>query len=150
MHEVRDAVVLDLFAGSGGLGIECLSRGARHVDFVDNNKKVCLHLKAQLEQLGAQGYRVSHANAQEFLRRTERCYSLVFLDPPFASEFVEQTLNQLRATNVLLPGALIYCEFSKSSAEPEVSTELTLKRSGKAGESSFRLYQYLCESEDTL
>src|SRR5690606_1934717 len=103
------ATCLDLFAGSGALGIEALSRGAEQVTFVDREPRIARHLKATLERLGARGADVKTADARTCLAQPSRRFDIVFLDPPFASNLLAETFERL-ASGWLRPNALIYVE----------------------------------------
>ena len=86
------AAVADLFAGSGALGIEALSRGAAHADFVDNHPKSLAILQDNLERLGATSRATIHrAEAIRFVAALrERAFDVVFADPPYATDAAEQ------------------------------------------------------------
>ena len=109
---VHDARVLDLFAGSGALGIEALSRGAAEATFVDSAPAAIRALRANLEALGAEG-EVRRADARRFLggaSAASRQYDLVFLDPPYrlAGRLGGELTTALPA--VLAPGAAVVAE----------------------------------------
>jgi 16S rRNA (guanine966-N2)-methyltransferase len=112
---VTDAVVLDLFAGSGALGIEALSRGAARAEFVDRDRRAGDAVRANLESTGfTDRARVHVAPASPFLRRPGRttAFDLVFLDPPYdlgASELAA-LLADLEAARVLAPDATVVIE----------------------------------------
>ena len=85
--EFEGAKVLDLFAGSGGLGIEALSRGASHVTFVETNADALEFIEANVETLGCDNAaEILSLDAMQFLRRSQERYDLVFADPPYAYE----------------------------------------------------------------
>ena len=87
-EQVAGARCLDLFAGSGALGLEALSRGACQVTFVDQERQAVEAISAHLQNLGATGGEVVQAEALAFLRGTPAAFDIVFLDPPFASELL--------------------------------------------------------------
>jgi 16S rRNA (guanine966-N2)-methyltransferase len=104
--------VLDLFAGSGALGIEALSRGAAHATFVDNDPRALEALRANLEALGAEGV-VRRSEALSFLAAGPGSYDLVFLDPPYSSaQRLARELSE-RLPGVLSEEALIVSESDK-------------------------------------
>ncbi len=109
--EIAGRHCLDLFAGSGALGLEALSRGAATCVFVDNQRRAVAHLEASLDALAAGDRgRVWAGDALEFLDRglLPVDTDLVFLDPPFDSKLLDRALERLVP---LLPGdALIYLE----------------------------------------
>lgn len=102
---------LDLFAGSGALGLEAASRGAASVTLIDADPRVVRHLLAQREALGAgDRVRVQQGDALHFLRDAEPlpAFDLVFLDPPYALGVLPRCLDAL--PHLLAPGARVYLE----------------------------------------
>jgi 16S rRNA (guanine(966)-N(2))-methyltransferase RsmD len=125
---------LDLYAGSGALGFEAASRGARRVMMVERDAAVCRALRDSRQALGAAQVELARADALEFLRGDGGRYDLVFLDPPFRTQ-PWQALFALLAPR-LEPGALAYCESAQPVAAPE---GWTLQRRGRAGQVTFQL-----------
>ncbi|WP_323846234.1 16S rRNA (guanine(966)-N(2))-methyltransferase RsmD [Microbulbifer magnicolonia] len=105
---LADARCLDLFAGSGALGLEALSRGAAEVDFVELNRSAAQTLREQLRVLQADNGRVHSLSAAAFLAQSRTRYDVVFVDPPFAGDLWQQTLAALEGH--LAEGALVYVE----------------------------------------
>ena len=158
---------LDLFAGSGACGFECLSRGARAVTFVDRSTEVCEYLQKGVQQLlGNQGkasadqrhspeyqnnqkpeVEIVRASAQDYLKRIaggETRFGLVFLDPPFADDCLLEVSEMLENTGCLKSNALIYVE--SGSAVPLANQLATLSnwhllKEKKAGAVRFALFQ---------
>ena len=96
------AVVLDLFAGSGSVGIEALSRGAKKVIFVENSRNAVKFLSANLESIGAaQDAQVVQGDVFHFLKSAYRSYDVVFADPPYALESLAALPNTIFASNVV-------------------------------------------------
>ncbi|WP_306004439.1 16S rRNA (guanine(966)-N(2))-methyltransferase RsmD [Aquicoccus porphyridii] len=128
---VTGARVLDLFAGSGALGLEALSRGATHVTFVDDGVKSRALIRRNIEICNAQG-------ATKLFRRDARrlgpCpaapFTLVFLDPPYGRGLGEQALAAALAGGWIAPGALIVWEESAPITPPEGTTLLDTRRYG--------------------
>jgi len=122
MFDVEGARCLDLFAGSGALGLEALSRGAREVDFVDANPRVCSDIRANLGKLGSEKGRVWHSAAEAWLkaRRNDLAsgtiapYDLVFLDPPFHQDLLQACIHLLETGGWLAENARIYLEAENS------------------------------------
>ncbi|MDY6945488.1 MAG: 16S rRNA (guanine(966)-N(2))-methyltransferase RsmD [Pseudomonadota bacterium] len=129
---------LDLFAGSGALGIEALSRGASAVTFVDREPQVGRHLLQTLQRLGATGASVETQDAVRFLERTPRPFDVVFLDPPFASTLLAAVFAQLRR-GWLAPQAHIYVECPSDTPLPPLAPGWTLYRSKQAGQVGYHL-----------
>jgi 16S rRNA (guanine(966)-N(2))-methyltransferase RsmD len=117
---IEGAVFLDLYAGSGAVGLEALSRGAAQVDYVERAPAALKVLRGNLEKLGLKtGFRIHAAAVGAFLRRASAaasksvCYDVVFLDPPYdAAEEYERTLGLLggSASGLLAAGALVIAE----------------------------------------
>ncbi|APV48795.1 16S rRNA (guanine(966)-N(2))-methyltransferase RsmD [Betaproteobacteria bacterium GR16-43] len=128
---------LDLFAGSGALGFEALSRGASRVVMVERDRATVEALKAAATELGATGALVVASDSLAWLARSGDRFDIAFLDPPYASGLAGQALAKLGPR--LNPGARVYVE----SAEPlSVDPPWTPLREGSAGAVRFALYQY--------
>jgi 16S rRNA (guanine966-N2)-methyltransferase len=83
--DINEAEVLDLYAGTGAVGIEALSRGAAWVDFVDQSAKCTRLIKSNLELVGAENAAVIMADAARYLERCTKAYDIIFFTPPYAS-----------------------------------------------------------------
>jgi 16S rRNA (guanine966-N2)-methyltransferase len=136
---IQGARCLDLFAGTGALGIEALSRGAVQVDFVEADARLADLLRANLIRL-KQDANVHADNALRFLARDAARYDVVFLDPPFAANLWGESARALEAYGRLLDSAWNYVE-SPAGAEPESPRNWALHREGRAGEVRFALYR---------
>lgn len=122
LGDLQGAAVLDLFAGSGALGIEALSRGAESLVCVERSRRCAAVLRANLESLGvAAESRVLESDALRALRRLgaagER-FDLVLIDPPYASDAAGRALAALIETRVLVPGAMVVVESGRCHACP--------------------------------
>ena len=121
--KTRDAGVLDLFAGSGALGIEALSRGAKEAVFVDANPKACAVVKANLESARMQERAsVIRANALEYLATAQKSgkgFDIIFLDPPYALGLLNEALGLIWEFGLLKRGGVIVCEFD-SGNKPDI------------------------------
>ncbi|SCZ53279.1 16S rRNA (guanine(966)-N(2))-methyltransferase RsmD [Thiohalomonas denitrificans] len=113
---VEGARCLDLYAGSGALGLEALSRGAAEVVFVDSAPKVARQLEENLALLNSRDGRVVRSDVLNYLRGGGRPFDIVFLDPPFRHDLLEPSLRLLDQRGWLAPRARIYLE-SESDAE---------------------------------
>jgi len=147
--ELADTQVLDLFAGSGALGLEALSRGARHVTFVERYAPAAKQLQANLVQLSAAAG-TSTAAASQLLQmdaiamlqqRPPTPYQVVFIDPPFRQQLLTQVLPLLMAPGWLAPGAWIYVE-TEREWRGEWPASWRLHREKEAGQVSYRLFQH--------
>lgn len=135
---ISGARCLDLFAGSGALGIEALSRGASAVTFVDREPQVSRHLTQTLQRLGASGATVKTEDAVRFLERTPEPFDLVFLDPPFASTLLQAVFARL-PQGWLAPEAHIYVECPSNVPMPPLSAGWSVYRSKQAGQVGYHL-----------
>ncbi|MFY9179998.1 MAG: 16S rRNA (guanine(966)-N(2))-methyltransferase RsmD [Venatoribacter sp.] len=104
--EVEGKQVLDCFAGSGALGLEALSRGAKNVTFVEKNSQAAKQLNANLALLNCSSGRVVNTDALVWLVQTQESFDLVFLDPPFHLGLLQPALDTLK----LNANALVYVE----------------------------------------
>ncbi|HTY49368.1 MAG TPA: 16S rRNA (guanine(966)-N(2))-methyltransferase RsmD [Steroidobacteraceae bacterium] len=145
---------LDLFAGSGALGLEALSRGAAAVTFVERDRAVARDLSQRLQEWGAVDARVAHADALAFLAPAARAdvapqaradvalparFDIVFLDPPFADGVLAGAARLLEARGWLAPAARIYAECPVREGLPELPPNWQLQRAKRAGEVGYHL-----------
>jgi 16S rRNA (guanine966-N2)-methyltransferase len=117
-NPIADARVLDLFAGTGALGIEAVSRGAKFTLFVDNGSEARALLRNNVEALGLGGVtKVYRRDAADLgPAHPVEPFSLVFLDPPYRMKLAEMALASLRDGGWLMPGALLVVEEAKDAA----------------------------------
>lgn len=132
---------LDLFAGSGALGFEAASRGARRVVMIERDRAAVELLRQNCAALGAINVEIRSGDAFDYVKRTDARFDVVFLDPPFRQNAVPALLAEL--PRLLNPQALVYAEGEKP-AEP-VPPWRELKRA-RAGQVSFQLLRW--ESHD--
>ncbi len=133
---------LDLFAGSGALGLEALSRGAAHVTFVDHDAETVRQLRVLLSEWGARDAQVERADAALFLaRHPAAAYDVVFLDPPFGSGLLAAAAAGLEAGGWLAPAARIYVEAPARTDLPELPSGWRLRRGKRAGEVGYHLFE---------
>ena len=106
-----DARVLDLFAGTGALGIEALSRGAKSAVFVDAREDACKLIRENLKRTRLQeDARVIRSDYLDYLSRCREQYDIIFLDPPYAGVFLENSLNRITEIDILHSGGIIVAE----------------------------------------
>ena len=136
---VRGARCLDLFAGSGVLGLEALSRGAATAVLVDRDRNVVRHLQEVTRKLDAAGATVIAADALDWLAAGKGPFDIVFLDPPFDSTWLPALLGRLDEPGCLAPGAWVYVERPAAEGPPSLPAGWRLHRSGKAGDVGYYL-----------
>lgn len=137
---------LDLFAGSGALGFECLSRGAAHVTLLEQHPQAAAQLRQHQQQLGSEkSSNVVETDTLTWLKsarhhRSNTPIDVVFVDPPFAADLWDQAIQQLEENVVLSDRAIIYIETPKSKVVATPSHWLTLKEK-ISGQVCYRLFQ---------
>jgi 16S rRNA (guanine966-N2)-methyltransferase len=139
---IHGARCLDLFAGTGALGLEALSRGAQSAMFVENSAQAVATLNANIEVLSADGATVRKMDARQYLlaRPTEK-FDLVFLDPPFAADMTEELCRLLEDSGALSDRSLIYIEQDRSRAEVALPEAWQIVKNKTAGNVRYMLAQ---------
>jgi 16S rRNA (guanine966-N2)-methyltransferase len=140
MHDVVDANCLDLFAGSGALGLEALSRGAQQVTFIDTNVQVCQSLRDILSELSANAI-VLHDSFESL--STPSPFDLVFLDPPFGSGLLSPAIAWLEAKNILTDSARVYIEVEKGGLPQGMPSNWECSRSKSTSTLDYYLFDRL-------
>lgn len=140
MPYIQDSICLDCFAGSGGLGFEALSRGARSITLVELNKTAAQQLEKNKALLQAKELTVENTNTLDYLKHCSQKFSLVFIDPPFRKGLTEQTINLLN-NNLLTDDAIIYVEMESEENIQSIPSNWQLLKEKKAGQVAYRLYQ---------
>lgn len=135
---IEGARCLDLFAGSGALGLEALSRGAAQVVFVDQAPEVAEALRRHLAQLQATGAELVREDALRWLRNRPPPFDLVFLDPPFDSDLLPLACQALEDNACLKDGAYIYIEYPEDRA-PALPGSWRIHRQSRAGRVGYAL-----------
>jgi 16S rRNA (guanine966-N2)-methyltransferase len=136
---IRGARCLDLFAGSGALGLEALSRGAAHVTFVERDAAAAHALRERLVEWQAEDARVERSDALRYLAGEARPFDIVFLDPPFASELLPRSAALLEERQWLAADARIYLECASRAALPPLPATWRLLKAKQAGEVGYHL-----------
>jgi 16S rRNA (guanine966-N2)-methyltransferase len=135
---IADARCLDLFAGSGALGFEALSRGAASALLVDRDPLIVRHLQDTAKKLGAANAQCVASDALRFLAQAPTPFDVVFLDPPYASTVLAQVCVRLDE-GWLAPAALVYLETPADAGSPEVPSGWSMHRSKRAGQVGYHL-----------
>ncbi len=109
--DIPNAAVLDLFGGTGQLGIEALSRGAKSTVFVDAREDACKLIRENLKRTKLeQGSRVIRGDYLDYLKRCREKFDIIFLDPPYAEVFLENALKQITEIDILETNGIIVTE----------------------------------------
>lgn len=138
---IPGARCLDLYAGSGALGFEALSRGARSVVFVDQDVRVVQQLQANAERLGArEDAEIVWSEALEFLaQRGDDAFDVVFLDPPFRDDVIGEACRRLEQRRLLSAPCWIYLETDHGRTAPELAAHWRWLHEKSAGQVAYRL-----------
>ena len=129
---------LDLFAGSGALGFEALSRGANSVTMVEQNQLVVKQLLTNKQLLNAENLSVLKMDARS-LSAVDGCFDIVFCDPPFNQGFVQPLIEDLHQSKLLKSSARLYLETEKNLTTLSFPDEWTLLKEKVAGDVRYRL-----------
>ena len=132
IHEAR---CLDLFAGSGALGLEALSRGAREVVFIEKDRYAAQCLRENLTLLRYDPEQCCQQTAQGFLATTPTAFDVVFLDPPYKSDVLPEIIQTLDR-GWLAPGAQVYLEHDSQQSAPDFPQDWTVLKQTKAGQAT--------------
>ena len=137
--DIEGRRVLDLFAGTVQLGIECLSRGATNVTFVDRDRDALCIVRDNLKTCGLTAT-VLQEDALRFLERGGK-YDLIFVDPPYDSELYKPVLETINSVDILSDGGIIVCEARRENDLPEMAAPYHKGREYRYGKVKLCLYK---------
>lgn len=143
MPVIRRARCLDLFAGSGALGLEALSRRAADVVLVDSQGQVIDSLKKNIDVLEA-GDRVhlQQCDALQYLQSLNDCFDLIFLDPPYHQGLLQPCIDSLYARGALNQQGYLYFEANRDEVQPQLPVAWMVHRQKSAGQIVYYLVRY--------
>lgn len=136
--ELEGRRVLDLFAGTGQLGIEALSRGALSATFVDRDREAVKIVKENLKTCGFSA-RVHNEEAVGFLKRGER-FDVIFVDPPYDANLYESVLETIKFIDNLTDGGIIVCEARRERQLPDMASPYRLRKEYRYGKVKLAIY----------
>jgi 16S rRNA (guanine(966)-N(2))-methyltransferase RsmD len=137
---IPGATMLDLFAGSGQMGIEALSRGASHCVFVDNSREAISVIKKNLNKTGLfRSASVAETDAVRYVQRNRNRFSFIYADPPYRKDIAGGLVEHLG--KLLEDGGLAAVEAEREAVLPEESDELILRKRYDYGNTSIWLYE---------
>lgn len=140
--DIPGADVLDLFGGTGQLGIEALSRGARHAVFVDAREDACKLIRENLRRTKLEGEgRVVRSDYLDYLNRCPDQYNIIFLDPPYGEVFLESALKRITEIDILQSDGIIVTERPLGKELPMEFDGYTRSRDYKYGKTLLALYR---------
>lgn len=138
---IAGASCLDLFAGTGALCLEALSRGAGRVVMVEKAAHVVERLREHIKMLAADNATVVLADAAEYLQRAPHAFDIIFLDPPFKSDLIARCAELVEAHGWIKPGGLIYVEAPSRITALPLPASWEIIRSKEAGQVGYHLAQ---------
>ena len=140
--EIEGRRVLDLFAGSGQMAIEALSRGAAEAVLVDQSKESISIIRQNLNKTRlADRARVVCSDYMEFLNKANGGFDLIFLDPPYREKFLENALKRISEIDILKSGGIIVCERPADKALPDDFAAFRRVRDYRYGRTGVTLYR---------
>ena len=138
-EDLAGARCLDLFAGTGALGFEAASRGAKHVVMVERRRDVAAMLESAARTLGAGNVEVVCADALAWRPPAGRTFDIVFLDPPFAGPAPEAALDRLNRQGALAPRCLVHLETNRDTADIDLPPGWRFLHARRAGQVGYHL-----------
>lgn len=139
---IESAVVADLFAGTGSLGIEALSRGAARADFVEADRRQAADIRVNLRAAKAEDRAsVLHADAGRAVERMEGRYDIVLMDPPYRDAFPARLVERIAERGLLAEGAVVVVGHPSRSEAPSRCGALALTQDRRYGDSSLAFYE---------
>lgn len=132
MNDIKESRCLDAFAGSGALGLEAFSRGASNVVFLENSPKAYANLQKNINQFNSPNLKLIKGDALHFLKNSSEQFDIIFLDPPFAAEYIPQCLEEIARSTILPAGGTVYLESPKIiSINENQWRQIKLKQAGQ-------------------
>ena len=141
-ESVNGARVLDLYAGTGALGIEALSRGAASAEFVESNPTRCGYIRRALQDLGfAERSRITRGRVEKVLRTTESRFDLVLADPPYGIDPWDTVMTSLLQREALEEGAVIVAEHAKTYEMADTYGDLNIWKRRRYGDTAVSIFR---------
>lgn len=144
-NKISDSCCLDLFSGSGNLGIEALSEGAKKVYFVDKNRKAYATICRNLDKLGVgcdNVFCMDYIKALNYFASLNLVFDVIFLDPPYATDFISKSIFSIVDNHLLAQDGVIVCE-SDSLERIDIPPCLKIVKSKKYGDKVVAILQYV-------
>jgi len=132
---LKDSICLDLFAGSGSLGIEALSNGARKCYFADYNKEVIKILENNLKEID-NSFILNNSYEEALEKLKNEKFDIIFLDPPYKYNLITKAVNIILKNDMLNKNGIIVCEYEKEN----IICDLKIKKEKKYGSKNIRIY----------
>ena len=140
--DIEGRRVLDLFAGTGQLGIECLSRGAESAVFVERRKDAVALIRDNLKTTElSHKARVVSGDSMEYLNGVREKFDLIFLDPPYADDLLEKAIAHIARFDILAPHGIIAAEHPADKTLPALAPPYRVQRTYRYGKIALTLYR---------
>lgn len=148
MIDCYDCKVLDLFGGTGGLGIEALSRGAKHTTFIDGSNNAIKVIKSNIEKCRIDAtdyslYRNDFKRALKIFGKKEEKFDIIFLDPPYDKGLIDEALQCILDNNLCNDEALVICEKSNTEEITITDERLEMIKEKEYGITDIVIFEYM-------
>ncbi len=144
LGDISGLTFLELFAGSGAVGLEALSRGVKELTVVESNRNSMLTIKKNLELLKVPTCNIYYLEADKavkLLSLDKKCFDLVFIDPPYHKDMAKKILQTLDAYDILVAHGLIIVQHFKSEILPKNSLNFSLIKEAKYGDTWLSIFR---------
>ena len=145
LGDVNGLTLLELFAGSGAVGFEALSRGIRELTMVECNHNSILAIKKNIELLKASSCNLYYLEAQKavkLLAQNKKSFDIIFFDPPYHKDMSKKILQTLEGYDILAPNGLIIVQHSKTELLPKNSLRFSLIKEAKYGDTWLSIFSH--------
>ncbi|UPT14415.1 16S rRNA (guanine(966)-N(2))-methyltransferase RsmD [Buchnera aphidicola] len=139
--DIKNSRCLDCFAGSGALGLEAISRHAEFVTLLEIEKKIVFSLIKNSKELNVSNIEIIHTNTLEWLKKTKKPYDIIFIDPPYNTKLIENTIILLEKRKWIKNKSIIYIE-TKKNQSLIIPHNFTLYKKKTTNNIEFYLYIY--------
>ena len=140
--DIEGRKVLDLFAGTGQLGIECLSRGAASAVFVERRKDAAALVRDNLKTTElTQRAKVVNGDSMEYLKTVREPFDIIFLDPPYADDLLEKAIAHIARFDILAPHGIMAAEHPADKTLPALAPPYRVQRTYRYGKIALTLYR---------
>lgn len=143
-YDFEDISFLDLFAGSGAMGMEAISRGSENVHFNDKSSKVIRYIKSNLEEfkVGKNNYQITNLDSKKYLSNCEQKYTVIFIDPPYRDKYIYQLVGTILEEKLLEENGLIVIEMPRDDVF-ELPDGLSVYKEKESGMSRYLFLEYV-------
>ena len=143
LNDLDQKTCLDMFAGTGALGLEAISRGAKKVVFIERQKRLCQNLEEVLKKLKIQDKcRIINTNATSFdFRILKEKFDLIFLDPPFRENLSQRSFDMIHEYDLLVEKGFVYLECEKDLDIQKLETPMVEVKASEGGETKYYLFE---------